>query len=616
MQDTQKDRDHYPDEPPPLPEYDISPSLKKLVLLCIGTMLINFLIAGACAIAMRILQTDVHLKTIAHLGHLPVPPVPDNVLFYALLTSHGQVMFFGVLSMNTFWFGYYAVSKWGRKPLASMKLAFISFWIMEGAVILLFLDVVLNFGAGWYNLMPLTFLPGFPAITWHLSAAIIFQIADVLVGVAITIFCIVILATLLRGKLPVGSQIFEYMHEKDKGEQKYHEHPLVRANIDIQENRSRESEKSSEEKITDNQIKTVDQEFTHREDLPASIRWVSLTGINAWFPKKWRDATPAVPIVLVSAFVSAIVQIISNPGLFVQLAIGFESIKNPIASSNWLLTKDAWWFFGHPIVYFPLFILLGAIYFLAPRYGKERVPFFKWNYRTWPFYLAFTTLVFSHHVFMDIPNPVWLQMLSQTASLGIVWPSAMTIITILLFTWRSKISWNITTRFFIAGIAGWMFGGFQGAEMGMWGTDVYLHNTMAQPSHIHLSLLLGPLLMAFGIIYAIFPDLTKKHLSKTLGEIHFWLTIFGGFGMAILFEIIGMQGAIRREADMPAVFQWAMPPLLFFALTIGLTQFLFVYNFVKTLHRNYTKRELKEYDELHKNPDGLGINLETNLDAA
>jgi cytochrome c oxidase subunit I len=77
--------------------------------------------------------------------------------------------------------------------------------------------------------------------------------------------------------------------------------------------------------------------------------------------------------------------------------------------------------------------------------------------------------------------------------------------------------------------------------------DVYLHNTMVMPSHIHLSLLLGPLLIAFGIIYAIFPDLTKKHLSKTLGEIHFWLTIFGGFGMAILFNIIAMQEAIRRE---------------------------------------------------------------------
>ena len=86
---------------------------------------------------------------------------------------------------------------------------------------------------------------------------------------------------------------------------------------------------------------------------------------------------------------------------------------------------------------------------------------------------------------------------------------------------------------------------------------------MVMPSYIHLSLLLGPLLMAFGIIYAIFPDLTKKHMGKTLGEIHFWLTTFGGFGLAILFGIIGMHGAIRREADMPVIFYWAMPPLYF-----------------------------------------------------
>ena len=62
---------------------------------------------------------------------------------------------------------------------------------------------------------------------------------------------------------------------------------------------------------------------------------------------------------------------------------------------------------------------------------------------------------------------------------------------------------------------------------------------------------------------------------------------------------------------MPVVFHCAMPPLLFFALTIGLTQFVFVY-IVKTLYRNYTKKELEEYDELHQNPDGLGINIKTN----
>ena len=171
-----QNHDHYPREPPPLPQYDISPELKKLVLMFMGAMLINFLIAGSLAIGMRIIQTDVPL--------IKVDGIPQNVLFYALLTAHGQVMFFGVVCANTLWFGYYAVSKWGRKPLAGMKWAKGSFWIMEIAVILIFVAGLSGFGAGWYNLMPLTFLPGHPSVTWGSAAAIAFLIADVVVATA------------------------------------------------------------------------------------------------------------------------------------------------------------------------------------------------------------------------------------------------------------------------------------------------------------------------------------------------------------------------------------------------------------------------------------------------
>jgi heme/copper-type cytochrome/quinol oxidase subunit 1 len=294
------------------------------------------------------------------------------------------------------------------------------------------------------------------------------------------------------------------------------------------------------------------------------------------------------------------IQIVANPGLFLQLASGFMSIQNPVYGSNWLLTKDAWWFFAHPIVYFPLLIFLGGAYAFTPRYGGAHVSYSKWNYRPWPFYFTFSILVFAHHVFYDMPNPTWIQMVSQSASLGIVFPSALTVITILLFMWRSKTSWNVTSRFFLAGIAGWVFGGFQGAEMGMWGSDVYLHNTMGLPGHIHLMVLLGPVLMSFGVIYAILPDLTKKHMSKTLGEIHFWLTIFGGFGFALLFTLMGYDGAIRREANMPAIYDWAMPWLLFFALSIGISQFVFVYNFVRTMLRKAARQEEEEYEQRHQ----------------
>ncbi len=567
----ERKRDRYPLEPPPLPTYQISPELKRLVLFMIGAFIINFLIAGALAMGMRILQDDVPI--------LGVDTISQNVLYYAFLTAHGQVMFFGVASMSTMWFGYYATSKWGRKPLSSMKWAKASFWTMEAAVILIFISTLLGFGGGWYNLMPLTFLPGTPGETWGMGAAEMFLVADVLVGIALTIFCVVILATLLRGKLPTGTQRLELYYEKEE-----HERPT-------KEGAGNEQEE--------------DEDHTQIEDLPAATRWVSLLGISSWFTKKWRLATPAVPIILVAAFVTAMVQLVGNPGLFLQLASGFKSIQDPIHGSNWLLTKDAWWFFAHPIVYFPLLIFLGAAYAFTPRYGGGHVSYSKWSYRPWPFYFAFSVLVFAHHMFMDMPNPPWIQIVSQTASLGIVFPSALTVMTILLFIWRSQLSWNVTSRFFLAGIAGWVFGGFQGSEMGMWGTDVYIHNTMALPGHIHMIVLLGPVLMSLGVIYAILPDLTKKHMGKTLGEIHFWLTLFGGFGFAILFTIIGTDGAIRREADMPAMWDWAMPWLLFFALSIGISQFVFVYNFVKTLRRKPTAQEEREY-ELRHHPGQTG----------
>jgi heme/copper-type cytochrome/quinol oxidase subunit 1 len=572
--------DRYPHQPPSLPEYDVSNELKKLTLIMISGMLLNFLIAGSLAIGMRILQTDVSL--------LKFDWIPQNVLFYALLTAHGQVMFFGVVSINTMWFGYYATSKWGRKPLLGMKWVKASFWIMEGAVILIYLAGVSGFGAGWYNLMPLTFLPGRPMLSWGTMASTTFLIGDVLVGISLTIFCIIIITTILKGKIPIGSQKFG-------------------ARYNEQEKTTSEKTKGLKEEAKEKEEEQAeDLEHTHMENIPAGVRWVSLLGISSWFPKKWRELTPAVPIVLVGAFVTAIVQIIGNPGLFLQLANGFLSLSNPSNASNWLLTKDAWWFFAHPIVYFPLLIFLSSWYYFGSRTGGEKIKYNKWNYRPWPFYAMFSVLVFSHHVFMDIPNPVWLQMVAQTASLGIIFPSGLTIFTFLTFMWRSKVVWNVTVRFFIAGILGWAFGGFNGAEFGLWGADIYQHNTMVLPSHIHLILLMGPLLLAFGVIYAIFPDLTKKHLSKTLGEIHYWLTIFGGFGFAILFNIIGAEGAIRREANMPTAYDWSMLPLLFFALCVGIAQFIFVYNFVKTWRRKATKEELEEYEMLHKNPQGGG----------
>jgi heme/copper-type cytochrome/quinol oxidase subunit 1 len=173
---------------------------------------------------------------------------------------------------------------------------------------------------------------------------------------------------------------------------------------------------------------------------------------------------------------------------------------------------------------------LGAAYYYIPRYAKKTVGYDRWAYRPWPFYFIFTMLVFSHHLFMDMLNPDQLQFVSQFASFGIVFPSGLTIMTIMMYIFRSRIKWNITSLFILSGIAGWAFGGFAGVETGWWGTDLYLHNTLNIPGHIHLVLLMGSVLMGFGLIYAIVPDLIKKRMSNTMGMYHLILTLLAGLG--------------------------------------------------------------------------------------
>jgi cytochrome c oxidase subunit 1 len=189
---------------------------------------------------------------------------------------------------------------------------------------------------------------------------------------------------------------------------------------------------------------------------------------------------------------------------------------------------------------------------------------------------------------MDMPNPVWLQNISQFASFGIAFPSGLTIMTIMMYIFRSRIKWNITSLFILAGVAGWAFGGFAGVETGWWGADVYLHNTLNIVGHIHLVILMGSVLMGLGLIYAVLPDLViKRRMNRELGMLHLFLTLIGGFGLALMFLFLGMAGFVRREAAIPPEFAWSMPWLMFFALTVGFAQLIFAYNLFKSLLRRH-----------------------------
>ena len=550
----------------PAPEYRISKDLSDLTLMFIVSSVIYFLAAGSLAVLMRLIQSGV-----------PILQNQQSVgLFYTALTVHGQVMFFGFISMLTVGISYYLLSKFAKKPLYSMTLATISFSLLNAGTIFLFVSGTMFFGAGWYNLMPLTFQPGNGG--WNMISAVIFLLADVMIGIGLIIFCLVVIATVFKGKIAASIQ------KSELGRKQY-------ADGDDVDNYADDDDDNDDE--NDRHKNQADSNDNGRIDLlpmvqiPSSTRLVSVLGISSWFPRRYRRAVPTVSVVVVGVFVNAATLITGSIGLFTQLGIGFSYILNPNFDPNWLLAKDAWWFFGHPIVYFTLFSFLGAVYYYIPRFAKKTVPYDKWAYRPWPFYFVFTVMVFTHHTYMDTPNPTWLKMLAQVATFGVIFPSALTIMTVMMYIFRSKIKWNLTSMFLMAGIVGWTIGGFTGAETGWWGTNIYLHNTLNIAGHIHLVLLIGSVLFGLGLIYSIVPDLTRRKFGVSLGQIHLILTLIGGFGVALMFTYLGFAGFIRREAVVPQEFSWAMPWLFFFATTVGAGQIVFAYNLFRTFKRGH-----------------------------
>ncbi|MDX1371603.1 MAG: cbb3-type cytochrome c oxidase subunit I, partial [Nitrososphaeraceae archaeon] len=542
----------YSKEESPIPKYEVKKEVSDLTILFIIASIIYFLIAGSLALLMRLIQSNAFIF---------VNPDQTLGLFYASLTIHGQLMFFGFISMLTVGISYYLVSKFGKKPLNSINLAILSFCFLNSGVIFLIIAGTMFFGAGWYNLMPLTFYSGNDG--WNLYSAVIFLVGDVLIGIALIMFCINIIATVLSGKIAAGIQKTEQTTVNENNN-----------STEIHENSIIKEDKKRDDSLT-------------LQYLPPSVRWISVLGISSWFPKKYRIAIPAMSIVVVGIFVNAMVQFVGNFGLFIQLFTGFTYLVNPDFQPSWLFTKDAWWFFGHPIVYFTLFSFLGAAYYYIPRYARKIISYDKWAYRSWPFYFVFTMTVFTHHAFMDMPNPDWLKFIAQTSSLAIIFPSGLTIMTIMMYIFRSKISWNLTSLFMLSGIAGWAFGGYSGTQTGWWGQDVYLHNTLNIVGHIHLTILMGSALFAMGLIYSIIPSIIKVAFNKTLGILHLLLTLIGGFGIAFLFTYLGFAGFIRREAIAPDEFAWSMPLMLFFAIIVGIGQIIFAYNLFYTLNKKY-----------------------------
>ena len=241
-----------------------------------------------------------------------------------------------------------------------------------------------------------------------------------------------------------------------------------------------------------------------------SAKFAASIGFDAYMPKAVSSRILGYPPAVVAAMVTTVDMIVSAPPFLTLLGDGaWTSMNNPSFLNN-LVAKNFLWINYHPIVYYAFFPLIGMYYTLIPILAKRNFSSSRWAKAPWPLLLITGVGVYSHHLFIDTSQPYILQFMSQQMSMIIGIASGISVFTLLALIWRSKYEWNLTAKWLLASIFGWIIGGIGGVEQGNTALDVYLHNTYAVVGHFHFNGLDGIVFASFGVLYWVLPEISNK----------------------------------------------------------------------------------------------------------
>lgn len=513
-------------------EDPMTPYTKKWVRRLLYFSFLNFIISGTLALFMRTDQAG----SATNIGPLGTPQI-----FGQLLTAHGLGMFVGWQFPFTYGLVLYMFPKYMKRKLYNEKLLPVIFTLFFLGFYLVWLSTALGFGPGWYFLFPLPFAKVWSATApWGNMQSLVFFAGMIIANLSLFFFSYLVFETAYSGKY----------------NDQYNNKPGMNTSM--------------------------------------SAKFAGSIGFTSYMPKIVRERVLNYPTAVVAGIVTTIDMIVSAPPFFVLLADGaWQSLNNPGFLNN-LIAKNFLWINYHPIVYFAFFPLIGMYYTLIPIFSKRNFSSSRWVYAPWPLLLISAVGVYSHHLFMDTVQPAILQLTAENMSMLVSFGSGISVFTLMALIWRSKYEFNLTAKFFIASIFGWVIGGIMGTEQANPAFDIYLHNTYAVVSHFHFNGLDGIILAAFGVLYYILPEISgKQWYSKTLGEIHLWGTIVGGFGLAFTFAAMGYLGVGRRlfAPVQPALlpftvtlsYQLYLDMALFFAIFAAAAQLPFIWNILKTM---------------------------------
>jgi cytochrome c oxidase subunit 1 len=454
----------------------------------------------------------------------------DPGVFYAVMTAHGLGAFVAWAAFAVMGISFWVLAEVGfaMRPVGFL-LARVAWWTMVvGVVGIVVTTLVMGFGASWVFLYPLPFNS---AGDWSDTAAGIFAFSVLLTGVSIITWCLAILHTVVGPGLGAGGA-------------------------------------------------------------SVTTRVGAALGFGYIWPQRFRTDRP-LPYPVIPLTVIAVDMIIATLPLAALLVMMIAQSIDPSITVNDQLAKNLLWFFGHPVVYLLLFPAVAVFYLLVPRYAKKDLVAGKIVAFAWFVAVVVNVIVWAHHIYTDYPSgsiQAALNTSMQPLTFAITLPSAISLYSLSATIWRSDFQWTPASKFLAAAMVSWLVAGLQGIVNATIVLDVVIHNTMWIVGHFHNMALLNIGLVIFASVYAFLPRLTgREWYSTSLADSHLWLTIIGGYGMALPMLVQGLQGAPRRYAVLPERYDALTQLTVPFVIMTALGQAVFAYNLVQTL-RGKTQR--------------------------
>ena len=317
-----------------------------------------------------------------------------------------------------------------------------------------------------------------------------------------------------------------------------------------------------------------------------------------------------MPLTIWAFFVTAILGVLSFPVLFSavllltmdrlagtsfylsDIIVGGEMLANHGGSP--ILYQHLFWFLGHPEVYIVLLPALGLSSEIIST--NARKPIFGYRAMIGSIlaigFLSF--IVWAHHMFVTGMNP-FLGSVFVFTTLLIAIPSAVKVFNYITTLWKGSILLTPAMMFAIGLVSTFITGGVTGIILADSALDIAIHDTYFVVAHFHVVMGMSAVFGMFAGVYHWFPKMYGKLLNKRLGYIHFWITIFGAYGVFFPMHFVGIAGAPRRYYDYSVYGEFDSNTaemmldlnviITVFAIIAAIGQGVFLFNFFYSIYR-------------------------------